>query len=626
MIDIIVIGAGHAGTESALAASRLGLKVELITMTLDSIGEMSCNPAIGGIAKGHLVREIDSLGGVMGRAIDDTALQFRTLNASKGAAVRSTRAQADRDLYAKRISTALEEDENITLREGLVQEILVSKKSDPIEVRGVRLEGGQEILAKAVVITAGTFLCGLMHTGHKTTEGGRAGAGSSNALSESLKNIGLELGRLKTGTCPRLDTKTIDYSSLEEQKGEAEARPFSAINKKVTEDQLSCFITYTNDVTHGIIRENMDLSPLYSGKISGTGPRYCPSIEDKVVKFPDRERHQIFLEPEGRTTDWVYPNGLSTSMPADVQLEFLRSIKGLENVEIIRPGYAVEYDFVLPTQLYPTLETKLVSGLYTAGQINGSSGYEEAAAQGLMAGANAALKILGRPPLVFERFEAYIGVLIDDLVTKGTEEPYRLFTSRAEYRLLLREDNVENRLRGRAYEAGLIDEKTLQAYNERRLLIEKTIEWLSNTKISPSAKTVQLVEEASLGELKKQLTLKEILRRPHASLKSIHLVAPAPEELALKKLTKEQIFAIETEVKYEGYITRQLEEVRRSKQTEKMKIPEALEYGKVPGLSTEVREKLMRVRPLSIGQAGRIPGITPAAITMLMVYLKSISR
>ncbi|MCK4739894.1 MAG: tRNA uridine-5-carboxymethylaminomethyl(34) synthesis enzyme MnmG, partial [Deltaproteobacteria bacterium] len=378
--------------------------------------------------------------------------------------------------------------------------------------------------------------------------------------------------------------------------------------------------------TKEIISANFQRSPIFSGQIQSTGPRYCPSIEAKYHRFADKERHQIFLEPEGRTTDWVYPNGLSTSMPADVQLEFLRSIKGLENVEIIRPGYAVEYDFVLPTQLYPTLETKLVSGLYTAGQINGSSGYEEAAAQGLMAGANAALKILGRPPLVFERFEAYIGVLIDDLVTKGTEEPYRLFTSRAEYRLLLREDNVENRLRGRAYEAGLIDEKTLQAYNERRLLIEKTIEWLSNTKISPSAKTVQLVEEASLGELKKQLTLKEILRRPHASLKSIHLVAPAPEELALKKLTKEQIFAIETEVKYEGYITRQLEEVRRSKQTEKMKIPEALEYGKVPGLSTEVREKLMRVRPLSIGQAGRIPGITPAAITMLMVYLKSISR
>jgi tRNA uridine 5-carboxymethylaminomethyl modification enzyme len=615
--DIVVIGAGHAGCEAALASSRMGLATLVVTMSLDTIGQMSCNPAIGGIAKGHLVKEIDALGGEMAKAIDETGIQFRTLNSSKGPSVRATRAQADRTLYRQRMRRALEGAENLDIVEGLVERLLVN---DGSTIRGVELSTGRTFGARAVIVTTGTFLNGLMHIGSKNLPGGRAEDKPSIALSESLRELGLNMGRLKTGTCPRLDSRTIDYSRLERQDGDNETKSFSFSTTYIKRKQVPCHITYTNEATHGIIRDNLDRSPLYSGKIKGIGPRYCPSIEDKVVKFPHRVRHQVFLEPEGYDTDWVYPNGLSTSLPEDVQIKFLRTIEGLDKVEIFRPGYAVEYDFVFPTQLRSTLETKLIEGLFLAGQINGTSGYEEAAAQGIIAGINAACKVKGRPPFILDRTEAYIGVLIDDLVTKGTEEPYRMFTSRAEYRLILREDNADLRLTEKGFNVvGLVDESTYNDFLEKKRLVERELRWLDGTKLRPTDQTLKDMQRLCLGELKKPSTLKELLRRPGVDIGSVYDLAKRdfllPEDIAS---------SIETDVKCEGYIKRQTEEARRFRRMEGLKIPGGLVYEEVPGLSTEIKQKLRQMRPVSIGQASRISGVTPAALSMLMVHLRKV--
>jgi tRNA uridine 5-carboxymethylaminomethyl modification enzyme len=611
--DVIVVGGGHAGIEASLACARMKHQTLLLTQNVDQIGFMSCNPAIGGLAKGHLVKEIDALGGEMAKATDETGIQFRQLNTGRGPAVRSSRAQVDRQQYRLRMKKALEDQENLSIRQATVEEILVEGPS----IAGVRTDLNEVIHSRAVIITPGTFLNGLIHIGLAHFPSGRLGDQPSVGLSESLRKLGFPMGRLKTGTTPRLDGHTIDFSRLTPQYGDEPPLPFSFSTEKIDIEQVPCYLTYTNLATHEIIKSGLDRSPLYCGIIKGIGPRYCPSIEDKVVRFADKIRHQIFLEPEGRHTAEIYPNGISTSLPLDIQIRMVRSIQGLEAVELIRPGYAVEYDFVDPTDLKSSLETKKIRGLFLAGQINGTSGYEEAAAQGLMAGINASLSIRGQDPLILKRSEAYIGVLIDDLVTKGTAEPYRMFTSRAEYRLHLREDNADVRLREKGYNVGLVGEEDLRIFLEKKRAIERTLSVLSNAKINPTKENNDILTQWGASPLKKDGSLRELLKRPEIHFQ--HLVPFAPQLETTSKQVREQV---EMDVKYDGYQKRQLEQIERFKKLEDVRFPEDFDFASLTGLTTEVKEKLIRIKPFSLGQASRISGVTPAAISILMIHLK----
>ena len=610
--DVIVIGAGHAGCEAAWASSRMGMTTLLLTISIDQIAHMSCNPAVGGLAKGHLVREIDALGGLMAMAIDATGIQYRILNTKKGPAVQSSRAQADMYGYKTWVRECLEAQEGLHIKQGMVEGFLMEEGEGVRRVGGVYTQAGEEFLSTAVVVASGTFLNGLIHVGMTNYPAGRAGEFPSVGLSGALKALDLKMGRLKTGTTPRLDAKTIDFDRCHAQYGDEVPKPFSFKTRGIHRPQVPCWITRTNQATHDAIRGGLDRSPLYKGVIKGVGPRYCPSIEDKIVRFPDKTGHQVFLEPEGLQTREYYPNGVSTSLPIDVQIKMLRTIQGLEEVQIMRPGYAIEYDFVSPTQLGPDLMIKAVHGLYLAGQINGTSGYEEAAAQGLLAGINAALKVKGEPPLTLGRDEAYMGVLVDDLITKGVTEPYRLFTSRAEYRLILREDNADLRLMEKGYRAGLITEEEIGQLREKARVIENGLEEVRNHRV-----TVSLA-----GGPPKGTSFAQVLKQPEISYGDLESLAsgfsPIREEEAARQ--------VEIQIKYEGYIARQLAMVGKMARLESMAIPEDLDYASLRSLSREVRDRLEDVRPASLGQASRIPGITPAAVSALMIYIEGAGR
>lgn len=614
IFDVIVVGAGHAGIEACLAAARMGCSTLMMTLNLDHIGQMSCNPAIGGIGKGHLVKEIDALGGEMARAIDETGIQFRILNTKKGPAVRASRAQADKALYRLRMKRVLENCPGLALRQGSVEALIVEDG----QVRGVETQIGEHFFGRKVILTTGTFLKGLIHIGDRNYSAGRAGDFAVQGLSESLVSLGFKVGRLKTGTCPRLDSRTIDYSELVVQDGDEPPQPFSFSSHGVVQRQVPCHITYTNSRTHEIIRGAIHRSPMYSGVIKSRGPRYCPSIEDKIHRFADKDRHQIFLEPEGLDTVEVYPNGLSTSLPLDVQVEMVRSIKGLEHAEIMRHGYAIEYDYFEPTQLYPSLETKLVKGLYHAGQINGTTGYEEAAAQGIMAGINAVLSLRGEEPLVLSRDQAYIGVLIDDLVTKGTDsEPYRMFTSRAEYRLLLREDNADLRLCEVGYRIGLAGEAEHQRYQDKKASIDSLIQYLDDNQLNSDDETNARLEGIGKTPLKNLTKLSQLLRRPEISLSDIRVIYPN-----MINCSRDVDSQVEVTIKYQGYVNRQNDMVERFQKMEDVRLPDNIDYSQISGISREVCEKLLRIQPRSLGQASRISGVTPAAISLLSFYLK----